>query len=515
MHSGIVVLLPNPVKMYVMIHAPGNAPFSNAGCCRIILKVMAEPALARSKAVPRACEAACRILWVETGVPDTSILTGQNLNVDVAPDLSQACRMLRDGLHDLVVAGPGFDVRRLECLAAKTGSPHSKLSLLLSKLGTDCHTSDVKAYLARLVDLAASAVGTPQTFALLCDRVTGEPDWASVCTQQTCSPYRPDFLRRYFEPSRIIENSGHARSAGRPPLCSQDDMLWLIPLIHESHIEGLLGFVSQPAADESAARGLDVLRRLTPVSAALVAAMRDADALRRTADELEAVLQINSHLISNVCHEFRSMLAAVRGYSKRILEGRDGAITDPQRDDLMVVLKNTNKLLDLVSHSLPFVAEQRLRVESLDLREAWRCALQRGRHRLSAKSVTIHEETSSEPLTVAADPQRLAAVFEIILANAIQCTASGAEIGAQFLRGTNGEVTARVIATGDGLPADLLERTFDHQNEPAPSGPGEARLTGLSLVHDMVWLHGGRMGVMSTPGEGTVFVVTLPPKKPG
>jgi signal transduction histidine kinase len=257
------------------------------------------------------------------------------------------------------------------------------------------------------------------------------------------------------------------------------------------------------------------LRVLAPVSAALIGALRDADALRRTADEHEAILQINSHLISNVCHEFRSMLTAVRGYSKRILEGRDGAITAAQREDLTVVLRNTNKLLDLVSHSLPFVAEQRLRVESFDLREVWRSAVQRVRRRLTEKSISIREQIPAGSFTVAADRQRLAAVFEIILANAIHCSANASEIVAQFVRGANGELTTRVLANGEALPAHLIDRNFSHQDESAPAAAGtnDLQMAGLSLVHDMVWLHGGRMAVMSTAGEGTVFVVTLPPPK--
>jgi len=256
-----------------------------------------------------------------------------------------------------------------------------------------------------------------------------------------------------------------------------------------------------------------MLRVLAPVSAALIGALRDADALRRTADEHEAILQINSHLISNVCHEFRSMLTAVRGYSRRMLEGRDGAITDAQREDLTVVLRNTNKLLDLVSHSLPFVAEQRLRVEFFDLREVWRSARQRVQLRLTEKCITVREQIPSEPFTVAADRQRLAVVFEIILSSAIQCSANGTEIAAQFLRGANGELTARVIAAGEALPAHLIDRNLAHQDESAleAAGTNDLQMAGLSLVHDMVWLHGGRMAVMSTAGEGTVFVVTLPP----
>jgi signal transduction histidine kinase len=469
------------------------------------------PAVARAKAVRQGVGIARRIVLVETGAADTATLCdslrGQNLDADLAPDLNQACQMVKDGLHDVVIAGPRLDTRNLQILATIRSSSHAELHELLSKLRAVSSGAGVKAYLSSLAETAAIVTGAAQTFALLCDRATGEPDLASLCTRY--SDELADFLRRCFAPSRTTANAG---SPVTPDAHSRDGVVWLIPLIHDSQIQGMLGFRSQTTADQPGFKSLGKLQVLAPVSAALIAVLRDADGLRRTADEFEAIVQINSHLMSNVCHEFRSMLAAVRGYSKRIMEGRDGEITDAQRDGLTVVLRNTNKLLYLVSHSLPFVAEQRLRVESIDLREIWLSALQRVRLRLTEKSITIKEQIPLEPLTVAADRQRLATVFEVILANAIQCAGNGAEIVAELAHGANGEVTVRILAGGEAIPAEWMEKSFDHLDEPAlsESGPHGMRLAGLSLVHDMVWLHGGRMAVMSTAGKGTVFVVTLP-----
>ncbi len=103
-------------------------------------------------------------------------------------------------------------------------------------------------------------------------------------------------------------------------------------------------------------------------------------------------------------------------------------------------------------------------------------------------------------------------MLDILLANAIQCTAHGGEITAQFLRGASGEVTVRLFAAGEGLAPQLVDRIFEHRDESTPAThPEGPRMAGLLLLHDMVWLHGGRMSVTSNPGEGTVFTFTLPP----
>lgn len=224
------------------------------------------------------------------------------------------------------------------------------------------------------------------------------------------------------------------------------------------------------------------------------------------------LLEIHAHILSNVCHEFRSALTAVQGYTKRVLEERSGPINDVQRADLVVVQKNTRRLLEMASRCLPFIAEQRLRVERLDLRDIWRHAARRMRPHLLERAVTLREDLPAAPLIVSADRPRMETAFEIILANAMECLPGGGEIVAGLTPGLHGEIAAKVLARGVALPARVLESVFEHGDESAPGGasPGRPRFRGLALAHDLIWLHGGRLAVKSNVGEGTVFVATLP-----
>src|SRR5579864_4962291 len=477
---------------------------------------MAEPAASRAKAASDGTDMSGHVFLVETrpSAPSRSTqrLRHKSLTFDIGRDLRQACQIVRAGLHQLLIAGPRLDALRLDGVGAAIGGSSVELHSLLSKLHPLYQAQDAKHLIARLVETAASIAGPQQIFALLCDRVTGEADLGSLCTHGAGQWDLAEALGRYFDPAGTLDDVIGAPPT-KPPGADMGPWLWMVPLIHQSRLEAFLGVASWEQADEPGAQSLGMLRLLSLVSAPFLAARRDMERLRRTTDELEAVLQIKSHLMSNVCHEFRSLLAAVRGYCKRILDGRTGAITDVQRDELTVVLRNTNKLLDLVSHSLPFVAEQQLRIESFDLREIWQGALKRMQRHASEKSIRIREQIPSEIFTVTADRERLAVVFELVLASAIQCAAPETEITAQLLRGANGEVTVRFMAAGARLPAHILERLFDHGGESASfvSGPDEQRIAGLSFVHDMVWLHGGRIAVMSSEEEGTVFVFTLPP----
>jgi signal transduction histidine kinase len=76
-----------------------------------------------------------------------------------------------------------------------------------------------------------------------------------------------------------------------------------------------------------------------------------------------------------------------------------------------------------------------------------------------------------------------------------------------------GGVQVRICDTGPGIPPDVLHRLF----EPffTTKAPGVGTGLGLHITHAVVSRHGGRIEVESKPGEGTCFIVTLPPTVDG
>jgi signal transduction histidine kinase len=418
---------------------------------------------------------------------------------------------LNKGLHDLVIAGPRVHTLNLRCICARASHPQINLRSLTSNLGSLYQAGDTEEFLSSVVGTAAVLAKSQQTFAFLCDEQTGEPDLASLCIEQACPPDVADSLRRCFERMGTPEDAAAITEGTDQGTDGADIHFLMIPVIHNSRLQAVLGIASRLQAEEPVAMRLELLRLLSRISGPFLAASRDAERLCSRMDELESILHIKSHLMSNVCHEFRSLLAAIRGYSRRVLDGRAGVISNEQRDHLAVILRNSNKLLDLVSHSVPFTAEQQLRVERFDLRDTWHRALKRMRHRISEGSIKIIEQISPEPLTVIADQERLEAVFDILLANAVRCVTRGG-ITAQLLRVTTGEVMVRLSAIGPvALPSELLDAIFEHRQEQAPTPhQDQQRFAGLSLAHDLIWLHGGRISVTSNPAEGTMFAFSLP-----
>lgn len=378
--------------------------------------------------------------------------------------------------------------------------------LVLWAIAPLCEVRDIKEFPARLAETAMAVLRTRQTFAVLCDRLTGRPELASLC-----SPAPASHLRGF------LENYGDRQGSPEPTTVSTDAItapgIWMVPVIHDARIEALVGVVTQSADGPAPAGQLDTLRALSRVSGPVVAALRDTQRLRRKVDELEAFLQIKSSMMSYLSHELRSLLAAVRGYARRMADGRAGAVSEAAHQHLDVILRNTDKLLDLAGHTLPFVAEQPLRIESFDLREPMESVLKRMQRGEPARFEAIIQQIPPEPFPVTGDRERLAVVFAILLTAATEETAGGrAKTTIQVLRGARKEVTVRILA-GRELPPPLVDRIFDHgdESEPPVMPQSEPGVAGISLVHDLIWLHGGRITATSRSGEGTVFLFTLPP----
>jgi signal transduction histidine kinase len=124
-----------------------------------------------------------------------------------------------------------------------------------------------------------------------------------------------------------------------------------------------------------------------------------------------------------------------------------------------------------------------------------------------------------QPIALEADPARLAQVISNLLNNAAKYTQRGGRITLAATC-TNGTASISVADSGMGIPADMLARIFEvfTQGEHAKLGPHGGLGIGLTLVKQLVELHGGTIRVQSEgPGKGSEFTVTLPvvPQDPG
>jgi CheY-like chemotaxis protein len=168
-------------------------------------------------------------------------------------------------------------------------------------------------------------------------------------------------------------------------------------------------------------------------------------------------------------------------------------------NDLLDIARVTNGKVDLKKESIDLKGIVSNAVEtSLPL-------IEKGGHVFSLK-------LDSAPLPVSADAARIAQVIGNLLTNAAKYTPHGGTIQLTAER-KGGEAIISVIDSGIGIPPESLESVFDmfsqvgRNMQHAQGGLG----IGLSLVRQLVGLHGGTVGASSEGvGKGSTFVVRLP-----
>jgi signal transduction histidine kinase len=113
-------------------------------------------------------------------------------------------------------------------------------------------------------------------------------------------------------------------------------------------------------------------------------------------------------------------------------------------------------------------------------------------------------------LAIQADPVRLRQICDNLVGNALKFSPFGAVVQVAIKRGDG--VRLEVKDQGWGLTADDRTTVFERfqRLSALPTGNESSSGLGLSLVRDLVVLHGGRLWVESEPGEGATFVAEFP-----
>lgn len=248
--------------------------------------------------------------------------------------------------------------------------------------------------------------------------------------------------------------------------------------------------------------------------ATTVGQVREANA------RLEDLHRLRDEYLRNVSHEFRSPLTVIRGYAEFVRD--QGVPSDTSLRDVMgVLLDSSDQMIDMVDTLLEVSrieqgeTGRRLDIRNVALGELLETALASVRGLAEKKDATIDISLPPEPLEVAGDPSLLAHALRHLLSNALKY---GPARGTVSIRGQSrdGVAVLEVEDQGIGISPEHLPHIFekfyvaDGGLDRRRGGAG----VGLYLAREIVRLHQGTIEVMSQPGRGSVFRVTLPGPRP-
>jgi signal transduction histidine kinase len=193
-------------------------------------------------------------------------------------------------------------------------------------------------------------------------------------------------------------------------------------------------------------------------------------------------------------------------------EGVVGPVTEKQEDLLYAAREDCERLQGIVDDLLDLsriqAGQLALNLQRVPAEELVERAL--AAHRVAAedRGVRLSKEVVPEVEVVEADAERLQLVLSNLVGNAVRHTPSEGEVAVRVAREGN-RVRFEVKDTGEGIPSEEQARIFEKFYR-APGAPAGGAGLGLSIARDIVRAHGGEMGVVSAPGQGSTFWFTLP-----
>jgi two-component system, OmpR family, sensor histidine kinase BaeS len=225
-----------------------------------------------------------------------------------------------------------------------------------------------------------------------------------------------------------------------------------------------------------------------------------ADSFNQMASSLELQEEMRRDFIANAAHELRTPLTNLQGYLEAL---RDGVIT-ADRATYESLHEEADRLVRL-SRSLDALAEgdagtSPARVVELDLAIAIRSAIDLAAPSVERAGLRLDADVPTA-MPAKADPDRLAQVLANLLTNAVHYTQAGGRITVKAER-RPADVLVSVSNTGDGIPAEDLDRVFERfyrvekSRDRARGGAG----IGLAIVKQLVESFGGRVGAESREG---------------
>jgi signal transduction histidine kinase len=236
-------------------------------------------------------------------------------------------------------------------------------------------------------------------------------------------------------------------------------------------------------------------------------------ALTERNEALERASRLRNEFVHHVSYELRLPLTNVIGFTEILGSETVGALNPRQRDYINDIMRSSSSLLAILNDILDLASidtgSLELTPEVVDIRSTIEAAMRGLEDRLAKSSLTIRIDAPDDIGTFVADGKRVRQILFNLLSNAVGFSSEGQTIEVAA-RKRGGDVVFHVRDHGCGIPPEIQAHIFDrfesHTHGTRHRGVG----LGLSIVRSFVELHGGRIELSSTPGEGTTVTCIFP-----
>jgi GAF domain-containing protein/ActR/RegA family two-component response regulator len=292
-----------------------------------------------------------------------------------------------------------------------------------------------------------------------------------------------------------------------------------IPMISAEGVIGVISMSRLKPAQPFNEQEINLVLTLANQAAIALENARLYEEQLAAAEQLRELDKLKSQFLANMSHELRTPLNSIIGFSRVIMKGIDGPVSDLQQQDLSAIYNAGQHLLKMINDILDIskvdAGKMELAFEDVNITDVITSVLSTARGLVKDKPIKLATAIEDDLPLLRADSTRVRQVLLNLISNASKFTDEGSiTVSARRQTDTTGKpaIYISVSDTGMGIAPEDQVKLFEPftQVDGSPTRKSGGTGLGLSITRLLVELHGGEIGLHSEVGKGSTFYFTLP-----
>jgi len=230
-------------------------------------------------------------------------------------------------------------------------------------------------------------------------------------------------------------------------------------------------------------------------------------------EKLKEMDLVKSRFFANISHEFRTPLSLILAPIQDKLKAKD--LPAAERASTLLVRRNANRLLTLVNQLLDLSKLENgkmvLHIQQGNLEQVLRVVTSSYDSLAENKKIAFVKDIALALPDTWYDADKLEKIVNNVLFNAFKFTPAGGTVTfTAKAQPATGKLDIEIKDTGKGIPENEQQHIFSPFYQSSLTDDGSGTGLGLSLVHELVTLHGGQLRLQSTLHQGTTIGITIP-----
>ncbi len=235
----------------------------------------------------------------------------------------------------------------------------------------------------------------------------------------------------------------------------------------------------------------------------------------RMHEQLIQLSELKNKFLGIAAHDLRSPIGVVKNFIILFLNGYLGEIEDKQREVMMTMDKNCDRMLNLIGNLLDISAIEsgrlELKFQTVDLHKFFHTYQSMTKSLAEKKQIELKLKIEPDLPNITVDSDRFMQVLDNLVTNAIKFSYPNTTVTISA-RSINGNVEISVADQGQGIPEDEISKIFKEFSKTSvrPTAGEKSTGLGLAIAKKIIEAHQGTISVASKVGKGTTFMITLP-----